>query len=103
MDPFSQCIAFDRHFSEIADSIDSVNAYVNRAFALATARIGDGLWGKDHAHTSERGAYLAVCVFFATVFGASSEVLGTNGLPTEDARFLQKIADRVALSGEIPW
>jgi hypothetical protein len=43
------------------------------------------------------GAYLAVCVFFSTIFQASSAVLDTNGLPKEDAAALQAIADKIAL------
>lgn len=103
MDPVGQCMAFDRHFSEIAEAIGSVNAYVNRAFAYAIRHTDFDLWGDDHAHTSLHGAYLAVCVFFASVFRSSSAVLDADGIPTEDARILQAIADRVVLDGELPW
>ena len=62
-----------------------------------------GLWGPDNAHTSVYGGYLADCVFFATLFGASATILDANGLPEEDARILQEIADKIALEGVIPW
>ena len=102
-DPIAQCREFDRHFGEIAESIKSVNAYVNRAFAQAIRHTDFDVWGPDHAHTSEHGAYLAVCVFFCAIFGESSAVLGDNGLPHADARVLQDIADRIMLRGELPW
>ena len=101
--PFEQCIAFDALFEQIADRISAVNAHVNRAFAYAMTHTDLDLWGPDHAHTSEYGAYLAVCVFFATLLGISAETLGTNGLRLNDARALQQIADRIAIDGVIPW
>lgn len=102
-DPIAQCREFDRHFGEIAQSIGSVNAYVNRAFACAIQHTDFDVWGPDHAHTSEYGAYLAVCVFFCAIFGESSAALRDNGLPPADARVLQDIADRIMLRGELPW
>ena len=101
--PFEQCIAFDVLFDEIAAPIDAVNAYVNRAFAYAMTHLDCDLWGPDHAHTSEFGGYLAVCVFFATLFGISATVLGANGLPQKDALALQKVADLIAIDRMIPW
>lgn len=102
--PFEQCEQFDEHFLAISDTIHScVNVFVNRAFAIADEETVFNLWGEDNAHTSPYGAYLAVCVFFATLFNTSSTVLGANGLPAGDARILQNIADRVALEGQFPF
>ena len=103
LDPFAQCHAFDTHFLEISQMLGSVNVYVNRAFAFAIRDTSYDPWGPDHAHISEYGAYLAVCTFFATIFNTSSAVLDANGLPPEDARVLQEIADKVALQGQAPW
>lgn len=103
LEPLLQCEAFDRHFGEIASTLDALNIYVNRAFAEAIKHTNFDLWGPDHAHTSERGAYLAVCVFFSTLFQVSSTVLDANGLPPKDAATLQAIADKVALDGKCPW
>lgn len=103
-EPFEQCEQFDEHFLAISDTIhSSVNVFVNRAFALASEETIFNLWGDDNAHTSPYGAYLAVCVFFATLFDTSSAALEANGLPAEDARILQSIADRVALEGTFPF
>ena len=101
--PFEQCEQFDRLFLSVPESFNSLNAYVNRAFALAIRDTKYDVWGADHAHTSIYGAYLAVCVFFATIFHTSTSALDSNGLSLEDARALQAIADRVALKCEVPW
>ena len=101
--PFAQCITLDRLFGEIARELGAVCAHVNRAFAEAMTNLTFDLWGPDHAHIGEHGAYLAVCVFFATLFRTSSSTLGANGLPPEDACALQKVADRIVLDGVLPW
>ena len=101
--PFEQCRAFDMHFGSLKDTLHPIYAHVNRAFAFAIRDTAFDLWGEDHAHTGDHGAYLAVCVFFATLFGTSSAVLDPNGLTPDDARTLQKIADQVALGGACPW
>lgn len=103
LDPLAQCKRFDEHFLTASKAINALNVYVNRAFALAIQETDFKLWGEDNAHASEQGAYLAVCVFFATVFNTSSSVLAANGLKEEDARALQAIADRIALKDECPW
>lgn len=102
-DPIAQCVEFDRHFGEISESIGALNAHVNRAFAYAIKHTDYKLWGQDNGHTSEHGAYLAVCVFFASVFGVSSACLEWNGLAETEAKELQSIADKIALQGVIPW
>jgi len=103
LDPFEQCKRYDEHFLSVSKTLTALNAYVNRAFAYAIQDTDFNLWGEDHAHTSRYGAYLAVCVFFVTVFNVSSKILDANGLPQEDARTLQEIADKVALNLENPW
>ena len=48
-------------------------------------------------HPSPAGSYLAACVHFATLFGASP--VGneyTAGLPADDAELLQRAAARAA-------
>ena len=91
-DPIAQCEEFDRHFGEIAESIGAISIHVNRAFAYAIKNTDVRLWGPDNGHTSEQGAYLAVCVFFAALFGTSPSVLDYNGLPEAEAKALQEIA-----------
>lgn len=95
--PYEQCVAFDRHFTAMAEENGAGCVFVNRAFARAMQSCDLPLWGPDNAHTSEHGAYLAVCTFFSSLTGVSSEILEPSGLPAADARILQKIADDVAL------
>ena len=102
-EPAVQALEFDKHFGEISNTVDALNVYVNRAFACAIKKTEFDLWGPDHAHTSAHGAYLAVCVFFASLFKISSTALGTNGLPEADSHTLQEIADQVVLNGAYPW
>ena len=95
--PIEQCREFDRFFSEIAEREGAVCAYVNRAFEYAIENTTIRLWGDDNAHTSEAGAYLAVCVIFATVYGKSASLLDENEV--ENAAVLQEIADRIVFGG----
>ena len=100
-DPIAQCRAFDELFSSIAERLDVGCAYVNRAFAKAIEGLPFDLWGRDHGHTSEHGAYLAVCVFFASLFGKSATQLSAYEIPEQDAALLQAVADGVVLKGEM--
>lgn len=102
-DVVGQCRALDELFGDLCHVHDAIPAYVNRAFAHAYLTLPYDLWCHDRGHTSLHGAYLAICVFFATLFGVSSTKLGTLSLPAEEARDLQNVADRVALEGLIPW
>ena len=95
--PVEQCRAFDELFTEIAKKNGASCAYVNRAFEYAIGNTDIGLWGDDNAHTSEVGAYLAVCVHFAAIYGKPSTLLGDNGL--ENAKILQEIADKIVFGG----
>lgn len=95
--PTQQCRAFDELFTEIAKKNSASCAYVNRAFAYAIESTDIGLWGDDNGHTSEAGAYLAVCVHFAAIYGRSATLLGDNGI--ENAKVLQKIADKIVFGG----
>ena len=100
----SQCVEYDSFFGGISESIGAEKAYVNRAFAYAIKNTSYNLWGSDNAHVSEYGAYLAVCVFFATLYDTSSSILESNGIiPDGDAIVLQGIADKIVLDGYIPW
>ena len=97
LDSLAQCELFDSHFTPAAEEEGALCVYVNRAFAEAIRSLPYYLWGPDHAHINPHGAYLAVCTFYATLFGRSAAELGiAYDLPAEEAEALQKIADRVA-------
>jgi uncharacterized protein YbjQ (UPF0145 family) len=94
--PLEQCDEFDKLFLEISEKEGAENIYVNRAFAEAIKTTDLKLWGPDNAHTSEQGAYLAVCIFFATIFKKSATILDTNGLPENEVDEIKKIADKIS-------
>ncbi len=100
--PYEQCLEFDKLFVPLARDLGAENAYVDRAFAYAVKNLNVSLWGKDNAHTSPEGAYLAVCVFFSTLFDTSSTVLENGGLPDDVALSLQRAADKVVLENYVP-
>ena len=102
-DPRAQSMAFDELFSSIAERLDVNCAYVNRAFAKADESLPFDLWGADHGHTSEHGAYLAVCVFFASLFAKTATQLSPYEIPKADAQFLQQVADQIVFEGLISW
>ena len=99
----AQSRAFDELFSSIAREHNVNCAYVNRAFADAIVRLPYDLWGPDHGHTSEYGAYLAVCVFFASLFARPSAGLPPCEISLQDAEKLQAVADRIVVHGVVPW
>lgn len=101
--PLEQCIEFDSLFSAISAEQGMTPAYANRAYAHAIKHLDLPLWGADNAHTSPQGAYLIVCVLFATLFGVSATKLGTNDLSQAEAVALQQIADQTVLQGILPW
>ena len=94
-DALAQCAAFDELFTQLAEENDITCVYANRAFSYAIENLNYSLWGDDHAHTSLYGAYLIVCVFFATLFHVSATALETvEGISPDDARVLQQAADK---------
>jgi len=83
--------------------LDVTCTYVNRAYALAYQTTDIHLWYKDQIHSNNKGAYLAACVMFSTLFNTSCQVLGDDDLPAEEALALRTIADQVVLEGKLPW
>lgn len=101
---FDQCKLFDDHFTPFANENNVSCVYVNRAFAYSIDKLNYNLWGEDNGHLNTYGAYLAVCTFYAGLFGKTATELGIGyGLPEADAKSLQRVADKIALEGVIPW
>lgn len=58
------------------------------------------LYAPDGSHPSLRGSYLAASVFFATLYSASPVGLSyPSGLTEETARYLQRVAGSLPVSG----
>ena len=62
-------------------------------------KLGVALYHKDGSHPSSKGAYLAACVFYATIFQEDPRKLTfTNGLPELEAKLIQELASTHSLS-----
>lgn len=73
--------ALSKNYSAAAKRCDALLAPVGdswRQVRLADAQLGTELYKKDGSHPSSKGAYLAACVFYATIF---------NETPPADIKF----------------
>jgi len=98
-DSYGQCFAYGSLFEDIAAELEAECVFVNRAYAYAIKNFSVPLWAADNAHTSPEGAYMAVCVFFSTLFDTSTAVFDSNGLAEATALALQQAADKIVLDG----
>ncbi len=90
---------------KIARELGALTAPVGPAFARALAERPDlQLYRKDRVHHTRAGAYLAACVFYASLLGKSPENNAYRGRVEPGlARFLQKIAAQTVLEQESLW
>ena len=81
-------------YSELAADLPADFAPAGSAWAEALRRRPDiALWDSDGRHPSERGSYLAACVFYALLTGRDpARSTYTAGLSSDEARFLQGVA-----------
>jgi hypothetical protein len=85
-------------YAELARKTGAALAPVGRAWAMVRRAHPDlELYGGDGIHPSERGTYLAACVFYATLFGKSPAGAPKLGLSADDADRLQQAAVVAAL------
>jgi len=92
-------------YLEIADELGVMVVPVGAAWREVVAADPDlELWQRDGIHPAQAGSYLAACVFYATLFGASPEgVTYTAGLPVETALTLQAAAVGTVLENPERW
>jgi hypothetical protein len=97
--------SLQQNHTRIARELGAMLAPVGPAFAQALAeRPGLSLYKKDRVHHSKAGAYLAACVFYATLLGESPE--GNRHQPyvsPELAAFFQRVAARTVLGDKPRW
>lgn len=99
-----QSKVLDEYFTPLAQNLNATNAYVNRSIALASQTLPYELWAADQAHMSIHGSYLVICTFYATLFKRSATELDTAyDIPLNEAKKLQKIADKIVMEDYIPW
>ncbi len=84
----------NQYYVQGAEHIGGRAAPVGRAWERGL-RAGFRLHANDGSHPNPLGSYLAACVFYTTISGASSVGLGTAGLSIDpaDAAALQRISD----------
>lgn len=69
-----------------------------RAIRKADEGLGNALYKGDGSHPSAKGAYLAACVFYATLFnGDPAKIRYNGGLPAAEAKLIQQ-----AVRNEVP-
>lgn len=92
-----------RGYSELGQDLRADVAPVGLAWAEALSRAPDSrLWADDGRHPSQRGSYLAACVFYALLSERSPEgIRFTDGLPASEALFLQRVAADVVADAEM--
>ncbi len=92
---FEQNLALTRYYQEAGEAIDALVAPVGRAWEIALRDPTRTLHRADGSHPTELGSYLAACVLFQTLTGASVVGIGTGGLEiaASDAEVLQNVAE----------
>ncbi len=103
-------------YRAMQDRIDAAYLGIARALGVGVAPVGTAwaavrasdpgieLWQADGSHPSVAGTYLAACVFYAAIFGASPVGLGGGGeLTSETRRALQEEAARTVLTDPGRW
>jgi hypothetical protein len=80
-------------------------APVGVAWATVVSRnVRPGLWQDDGSHPTPAGTYLAACVFYAAIFGATPVGLGYEaGLSKETAASMQAVAAETVLTDQARW
>ncbi len=97
--------AIDDGYLEIAGELDVPVVPVGAAWqAVVTQPSPPAMWQSDGTHPTVSGTYLAACVFYAAIFGASPVGLGDDdGLPAAEAHDLQTVAARTVLTDPGEW
>lgn len=91
-------------YSEIAEELKAPVAPVGYAWHLAMRNNPQlNLWVDDR-HPNEQGAYLAACIFYATIFRSSPEKLSyISSLPRNLAQDMQRLAAEAVLQNPSQW
>ncbi len=86
--------ALSESYQDAAKRCDAILAPVGDTWAKvreADPKLGTALYKEDGSHPSEKGAYLAACVFYATFFKKPpSDIAYRGGLPDDEAAMILK-------------
>ncbi len=89
----SMQMSVDFGYLAIAHQLNAAVAPVGIAWQKAIASGESGLWQSDGSHPTDKGSYLAACVFYASLFKESPDGLAyTAALPRSIAIRLQQLA-----------
>jgi hypothetical protein len=87
-----------RAYTDVANKADALIVPVGeawRAVRRERPQLGIQLYRDDVSHPSKKGAYLAACVFYATLFDADPTDLNFNSvLPAKEAAYLKDKAKK---------
>ncbi|MBL4632595.1 MAG: hypothetical protein JKY56_01910, partial [Kofleriaceae bacterium] len=91
---FEQNIELNGYYQEAGESIAAPVAPVGRAWERVLRDPNRTLHSADSSHPTELGTYLAACVLFETLTGATAIGAGDGGLAITDAdaAYLQEVA-----------
>ncbi len=97
--------AIDDGYLTIAREQHAAVAPVGFAWQTLLGQEGNpGLWQDDGSHPTEKGTYLAACVFYATIFRESPKGLTYHSsLSDAEASTLQQVAAVTVLGDPVNW
>lgn len=88
--------ALSKNYQSTAKKCKATLAPVGTTWKIVREKdpeLGKKLYARDGSHPSKKGAYLAACVFYATLFSEDPRKLKfTGGLPKDEAELIRNIA-----------
>ena len=88
--------ALSKSYASTAKTCNATLAPVGDIWSILRKKnpdLGKDLYAKDGSHPSKKGAYLAACVFYQTLFKADPKTLTfTAGLPAPEAELIRQLS-----------
>ena len=85
-----------KNYTSVAKQCDAILAPVGDTWAAlrkTNPDLGKALYARDGSHPSAKGAYLASCVFYATIFGKDPGTIQyDSNIPKEEMAIIQRAA-----------
>jgi hypothetical protein len=82
-----------KNYTSVAKQCDAILAPVGDTWAAVRKTkpdLGKALYARDGSHPSAKGAYLASCVFYATIFGKDPGTIQyDSNIPKEEMKIIQ--------------
>ena len=88
-----------KNYTSVAKRCDAILAPVGDTWAKvrkANPDLGKALYTRDGSHPSGKGAYLAACVFYATIFAKDPGTIQFGGnIPAQEMTTIQRAAREI--------